>query len=303
MCEIEQLKQKLLFNYEELNVYAGITKKEFPKLYEKIKEISQNGFNVADTYDKFDEKYKYLVCIAEYEKPNEIPFEKDWEIVSFYRYALCKDTFANDEFELSTNSFYNYSLRFKTLLPFTLELGRSVVNKSSKMADNGLKAVWGGLGAMLDYYSKHGRIEWFWGEVSLQKDIYAVDDLWGNDSLLSIMSTFILNFGKNDLLSPRTLTFSQNDLEKFAKEKGFIGDYQKDSTKLRKLLKDRHTPIPHLFFHYANLVDQGGLFMYLPVSNPILNCWEMGLLLHTPHIKKNYLQRFTPINYNPKAFE
>ena len=174
--EKEKLKKRLLFSDGDLHVYAGITKKEFPELYDEIRTISEREFKIEDAYDRFDETYKYLVCIAEYDNPEELPLEKTCEIVSFYRYILCKDAMKEDDsginFDLSTNKFYNYSFRFKMLLPATLELGRSVVNHESKLAKKGLEAVWKGLGALIDYYSKHKNIEFLYGEVSLQKSRY-----------------------------------------------------------------------------------------------------------------------------------
>lgn len=301
--ENEKLKKRLLFSDGDLYVYAGITKKEFPTLYEEIRKISEREFKIENAYDRFDETYKYLVCINEYDIPGEL--FKAHEIVSFYRYILCKDAYSRDDatFHLSTNNFYEYSFRFKTMLPAVLELGRSVVNHESKMASKGLEVAWKGLGALIDYYSKHENIKFLFGEVSLQKSQYHMDDLWENDSLESIISCFILNFNREFLMMPkRKSMFSKIELIKFAKEKGFKGDFSKDSGRLRKLLKSRGMSIPQLFFHYANLVEQDGLSMYLPVDNELLNCWEMGLLLKIEMIKPHYLRHFVPPTYRKEAF-
>lgn len=303
--EKEKLKKRLLFSDGDLHVYAGITKQEFPELYDEIRKISEREFNIENAYDCFDETYKYLVCIAEYERPGELPFEKVCEIVSFYRYILCKDAFSQEKitFDLSTNKFYDYSFRFKMMLPATLELGRSVVNHNSKIAKKGLETAWKGLGALIDYYSKHENINLLFGEVSLQKSCYHIDNIWENDTLMSIISCFIKNFGNNNIITPKNPVFSQKELLQFAEERNFVGKFSQDSTTLRRLLKSRDALPPQLFFHYANLVEQDGLAMYLPVNNELLNCWEMGLLLKIESIKPHCLRHFAPSSYREQALQ
>lgn len=303
--EKEKLKERLLFSNGDLYVYTGITKKEFPELYEEIRKISEKEFKIEDAYDRFDETYKYLVCIAKYQNPEELPLEENYEIVSFYRYILCKDALSQDDvtFDLSTNNFYEYSLRFRTtLLPITLELGRSVVNHDSQMAKKGLEAIWKGLGALIDYYSKHENVQFLYGEVSLQKSRYHVGNIWEEDTLLPIISCFIKNFGHDDLITPKKPNASKTQWLLVAKEMGFTGEFSKDSMMLRRLLKSQGTPPPQLFFHYANLAEQDGLAMYLPIDNELLNCWEMGLILRIKRIKSYCLNHFIPKDYNEQAF-
>lgn len=307
--EKQKLKERFLFSEGNLHVYAGITKKEFPELYEKIRAISEKGFKISNAYDRFDERYKYLVCIAEYTRPGEIPFEseKEWEIVSFYRYILCKDAFSEKDsnFDLSTNNFYSYSTRFKTLLPATLELGRSVVNQDAK-ASNGLFMIWKGLGCLIDYYSNNTNIQYLFGEVSLQKSVYDAENLFENDPLLSIVSCFVMNFCSEDFITPKKVMggFSKDELVEYAKTKGFEGkDFQEDANKLRKILKDKNLPRPQLFFYYTNLVNGKGINMFLPVNNELLNCWEMGILIKISQINKKKLSSYKPKNgYRKEAF-
>lgn len=301
-----KLEERLLFSSGDLYVYAGITKKEFPALYEEIRKISEKEFKIDNAYDRFDETYKYLVCIAKYEDPEELPLEKTCEIVSFYRYILCKDAMKEDDsginFDLSTNKFYNFSFRFKMLLPATLELGRSVVNHESKAEKKGLEAIWKGLGALIDYYSKHENIKLLFGEVSLQKSRYHVGNIWEEDTLVPIISCFIKNFEHDDFIIPKRPCTSKNELLLVAKEMKFDGNFSQDSATLRKFLKAQGAPPPQLFFHYANLVEQDGLAMYPPVDNKLLNCWEMGLLLRIGRIKPHCLNHFIPKDYNEQAF-
>ena len=308
LIEKEKLKERLLFTDGDLHVYAGITKKEFPELYDEICAVSKREFKIEDAYDRFDETYKYLVCISESEIEGELPLEKKCEIVSFYRYILCKDAVTQDgiDFNLSTNKFYDYSLEFKKLLPTTLELGRSVVNHSSQYAKAGLEIIWKGLGALIDYYSKHENINFLFGEVSLQKSRYDIENLFENKPLMSIISCFIVNFYDDDLITPKEEVhgFSKDELFHFANEIGFEGkSFSADSRKLKDILRKSELPKPQLFFHYANLVNGKGLTMFLPVNNRLLNCWELGILVKISCIDEVHLKHFKPKDgYREEAF-
>ena len=302
--ELEKLKERLLFSDGNLHAYAGITKKEFPELYNEIRTISEREFKIEDAYDRFDETYKYLVCIVEYDTPGELPFEH--EIVSFYRYILCKDAKNGDTFDLSTNTFYEYSERFKQILPATIELGRSVVNHNAKTKINGLNAVWRGLGALIDYYKDKG-IKFLFGEVSLQKSNYDIEDIQKNDALFSIMACYIKNFYHDDIIRPKEHIkgFELDSLMKIAREKGFTdkSSYEEDVAKLKQILRDDNAPKPRLFFAYGELGKQGSLNVYEFVDNKdVLNCWEMGILMRIDKIDSGWLKHYTKNGYRKEAF-
>lgn len=312
---VESLENRLLFSDGSMHIYAGITKREFPELYKEILEISEREFNVEDASDRFDDTYKYLVCIVGYDPPQgELPLEKEWEILSFYRYILCRDARNGDSFDLSTNKFYDYSERFKLILPATLELGRSVVNHNSKMARKGLESIWKGLGTLIDYYKNYG-IKFLFGEVSLQKADYDLGDIFQSDALFSIVACYLKNFYRDDLIKPKESIkdskgntikgFEFEELMETANRKGFTkeSNYQDDVKILKSILRNYHAHKPQLFFHYGEIPKDGGLYMFPPVDNEeVLECWEMGLLIKIDMIKSEWMDHCTLKGYRKEAF-
>lgn len=299
----DRLQPRLVKDFSNgLSVY-DVDKLEFPELYEEITRISSFEFGISDSRDQFDDTYRYLVCVGSSD-----------DIVSYYRYILCKDAISSNEVHLSTGKYYHYTREFvKEFLPYTIEFGRSVVNtQSATIRSNshaGLKAIWsGGLGPLIHYHRKNSGIRYLFGQVSLQERDYPMDEV-SQDSLYAIISCFMTDFGQQEknLIVPKNVVINDVDLEAYNKMKGypFTGDYNKDCRTLRKLLKDNHSHRPPLFFHYANMVreKQDGMSMFLPVSNPLLHCYEMGILIDFDKVSQNYIDEFCKDDYNPDVFK
>lgn len=103
------------------------------------------------------------------------------ELVALYRYQLGAraQTYGNDC--LRTYSLFDYTLPFREhVLPFAIELGRSVVNRAAKRSSLGFFATWVGLGALLRH---HPDVAYLFGNISL----YQTLDVKGRDLLLSVM--------------------------------------------------------------------------------------------------------------------
>ena len=117
---------------------------------------------------------------------------------------------------------------------------------------------------------------------------------------------FRIDFGTNDLLSPRESVFSQSDIESFNHDSDldFSGDYSKDKVKLVKFLKKKDQEKPTLFLNYADIInwDKDGLSCFLPIYNPLLKCYEMGFLLRIDKMSHECIERYLKTEYNPRAF-
>ncbi len=89
------------------------------------------------------------------------------QLVALYRYQLGSRAADGKTSCLRTSSLFDYSETFKKeVLPYSLELGRSVVNASARRSRLGFYAIWKGLGALLHI---HSNIRYFFGNVSLYK--------------------------------------------------------------------------------------------------------------------------------------
>lgn len=73
------------------------------------------------------------------------------ELIGMYRYLRARDARnSGGTYELPTARLFGFSPVFREeVLPYTIELGRSVVNRAAKRAIMGLFAVWAGLGALV----------------------------------------------------------------------------------------------------------------------------------------------------------
>jgi hypothetical protein len=112
------------------------------------------------------------------------PFDTEWpwyqqlvswdpdagEIVAAYRAVRCDWALHHcGPDALRTNSLFEYGDAFLAdYLPFTIELGRSVVNSGARKAVSGLFSVWVGLGAMIREWPA---TRYFFGNVSLYRSL------------------------------------------------------------------------------------------------------------------------------------
>ena len=164
LLEKELNATTLARTWRDLEIHF-VRKQTSPNIVFEVNRISTLMFNLdyLDS-DIFDLTYTYIVV---YDRVNG-------EIVSFYRYILCKDAIHGKRVDLSTNKYFKFSQRFvEDILPVTIEFGRSVVNKTSKNHEIGLQAVWAGLGVLVYEYHQNPppnrvKIEYFFGKFSLQ---------------------------------------------------------------------------------------------------------------------------------------
>lgn len=284
---------ELISKFKDIFYIFNMKKKDDPPLFKKIQKAISNAFNLECAEDVFDNQYSYIVSIDK---------DENNEVVSGYRYILCKDAHIEESFNLNTFKYYKFSKDFSTnYADFTLELGRSFVNPAAKRKMWGLFSIWeSGLGPLINYQKGHNGIKYILGQVSLKECIY------DQESIKAILKMFWINFGTTNLLFPRESTFSQNELETFSlgSKLDFTGNYKKDKLKLIKFLKEKNQPKPTLFLNYADLIDgkKDGLLCFLPIYNPLLKCYEMGFLLKISKISSEKADKYLQSDYNPDAF-
>jgi putative hemolysin len=291
LLEKELTKDTLARMWRNLEIHF-VKKQTAPNVILEVNRISAVMFNLPQIDgDVFDDTYIYIVV---YDRING-------EIVSFYRYILCKDAIhGKHDVRLSTATYFNFSDEFvEKILPVTIEFGRSVVNKTAKNQESGLQAVWAGLGILVYEYYQHPRdlkIEYFFGKFSLQWNIYKEDNR--NMILYLYQKHFSPVCGKDSevYMKPRfefetVLDFSLPGAKMNAET------YKVDRQVLVQYLKDLELPMPKLADTYANL---GGLVSFGTITNKHLNSWETAILQNIAKINSSYIRRFVdgykPIN-------
>ncbi|SEA02127.1 GNAT family N-acetyltransferase [Alkalimonas amylolytica] len=91
------------------------------------------------------------------------------EVVAIYRYQLGWQAAEHGHALLRTSQLFEYSTTFcRQVLPYSIELGRSVVNTSAKARTLGFFALWAGLGALARI---HPQLQYFFGNVSLYQSL------------------------------------------------------------------------------------------------------------------------------------
>lgn len=283
---------KLITKFKNILNIFNLKKKDDPIIFGEIQKAIAIAFNLNCAEDCFDDIYNYIVSID----------DENNEIVSGYRHILCKNAHNGKSFNLNTFKYYDFSCDFsQNYAEHTLELGRSFVNPAAKRKIWGLFSIWEcGLGPLINYQKDYNGIQYILGQVSLRESVYDLE------SIKAILKMFWIDFGTNNLLSPRKPAFSQSELETFNVDSklDFSSNYKQDKLKLTKFLKERGQTKPTLFLSYADLVDgnKNGLCCFLPVYNSLLKCYEMGFLLKINEISSENHERYLRSSYNSQAF-
>ncbi len=167
----------LLCRYKELEIYVT-TAEESPSIMREIGRIREQeyrhvgaGRNVSVDIDSYDTGPGCYVQLFSWD-----PQER--QIVSMYRFIFGGNVATDDiSRRLRTATLFEYSPRFRDeVLPLSVELGRSVVNRDARRAILGLFAVWAGLGAFIVEFPD---LQYFFGNVSIYRSwpVGAVDTL------------------------------------------------------------------------------------------------------------------------------
>ncbi|MCX6823066.1 MAG: GNAT family N-acetyltransferase [candidate division SR1 bacterium] len=273
-----------------------VKKQSAPFTILEVNRISTVMFNLKTMDgDVFDETYSYIVA---YDR-------KNGEIVSFYRFILCKDAIHNPlDIHLSTAKYFNLSQEFVSkILPVTIELGRSVVNKTAKNQEDALQAVWIGLGVLAYEYYLHPKsikVDYFFGKFSLQWSLYNEKN---RDMILFLFSKHFPPLrGADDQPYITPMYGFKTHLDFTGPESTLTStDYKADRKILFAYLKDIGLPLPKLADSYASL---GGLTSYGAISNEELCSWENAILTQIGKISDSYIRRFVDgyQTINPNLF-
>ena len=132
---------KLISKFKDIFFIFNMKKKDDPHFFEDTQKAIANAFNLECAEDVFDNQYSYIVSIDK---------DENNEVVSGYRYIICKNAHNGESFNLNTFKYYEFSKDFSTnYADFTLELGRSFVNPTAKRKMWGLFSIWeSGLGPL-----------------------------------------------------------------------------------------------------------------------------------------------------------
>ena len=235
-----------------------------------------------DIYDLTSPRYRQLVA---WDPEAE-------EIVAMYRFIRgAKVDPEKYQTQLSSAELFEFSPQFLTdYLPYTIELGRSVVNRSARHRHKGLFAVWSGLGALVREYSD---TRYFFGKFTvfpsfnmhIRKVMYATLRYWCQDH--------------SGLLNPRPHCQVSYDQANWKQGNSF----RDDLNKLVKIAADYNSLVPPLVLSYARLTDQMKVFG-TAINLHFGNVEETAILLPIEYIRPRIRHQFIDsyVSVNPRLF-
>ena len=218
------------------------------------------------------------------------------ELVAMYRFlpGWCVNP-QNYEHELPTGHLFEYSPGFLSgVLPHTVELGRSVVNREARKRMKGLFAIWAGLGALVNEYPQ---LRYFFGKVTVYPQM--------NPEARSLIYGFLAHWfpDPDRLLWPRVPVPMQNAAEPWSDLPSHEEDLDKDLGRLVESVSALGATVPPLILSYSRLTP----FMRscgTAVNRRFGNVEETAILVPTDRLRPKIRTRFIDIyeSVNPEAF-
>ncbi|NCN04646.1 MAG: hypothetical protein GW949_03340 [Spirochaetales bacterium] len=236
------------------------------------------GRNFASDRDFRDTQYPGYSQLLSWD-----PIEK--EIVAMYRFIPCG--WAIDKggiAALRTSDLFTFSDVFiDKVLHYSLELGRSVVNRRAKRAIQGLFSIWTGLGALVHEFPN---IRYFFGNVSLYSSL-------PKEGICSILEFLEARRAPDtSLVSPK---FPPSDLG--------LGDPIEYLEDLVRVAADGGWALPPILISYAK-AHRGLTYYGVSEDHDFGGALEAAITVPIVGLEEKTLQRFIApyASINPKRF-
>jgi hypothetical protein len=248
LIEGELRRDNHLRSYKGLEVYV-VRASEAPNVMREIGRIRELEFRKEgggtgkpcdiDDYDTGNGGFRQLVSYDPEQR----------ELVSMYRFLHCGAVNAGEyETRLPTAHLFHYSTEFQQrYLPRTMELGRSVVNRSAKRALIGLFAVWAGLGAIV---VECPSVRYFFGKFTM----FPGYDARARASLFAFLSSYF-DLG-SELVRPKSGFEVLPPREIGEESERYTGtDYKADFQRLTARVAELGESVPPLVISYSGLTS------------------------------------------------
>ncbi len=246
---------------------------EIARLRELTFRTVEEGTGKAMDLDKYDVYYAHLVLWD----------DLDLEIVGAYRIGEGGKIMASQGVQgFYTHSLFDLSEQFQTLLPNSIELGRSFVQPRS-WAQRSLDYLWYGIGA---YLRERPNIKYLFGPVSMS-------NAYPQPAKEVIIGFYQQQFGSTLSLAKakQPFTLSEQTLE-FAKTE-FVGDYKTSFRILNSELKKLGVKVPTLYKQYVELcTDKGCHFIDFNIDPEFNNCIDSLIMVELDKITDKKRQRY-----------
>jgi hypothetical protein len=262
-----------------LHIFSGREKPacmaEIGLIREREFRASGAGRNVPRDIDSLDTSPGSYLQLAAWDPVNR-------EIVSMYRFAEAAKII--DRFgpgALRTSSLFTFSGRFlEEMLPRSIELGRSVVNRRARRAVAGLFAIWCGLGILV---REHEEADFFFGNVTLTNAVSSSS----RDALLSFLNRFYSSPEERAMVKARP----GMEYEYSQPEYPFSADPASARRELIDLFSRRKESVPPIILSYLGAAERFTIFDTAR-DGDFGDAWEIAIAVPFDEINIKTRRRF-----------
>jgi putative hemolysin len=249
-------KQIYVFDYRKNSPVM----REIGRLREATFRRVGEGTGMRRDLDLYDTYYRQLVLWD----------DNDLQIAGAYRIAEVSSIIAARGVEgLYSSSLFSFTDRVQSVLPQTLEMGRSFV-QPRYWGTRSLDYLWFGIGA---YVKRHPGIRYLLGPVS-------ISDAYSREAKNMLVHFYRHYFGDENVLAVALDRFVISEQNRAAQLQLFGGDnYEQDFRTLKQELAKSGLSVPVLYKQYTETYEAGGVkFLDFNIDQKFSNCVD-GLVL------------------------
>lgn len=246
---------------------------EIARLRELTFRTVEEGTGLALDLDKFDIYYSHIVLWD----------DQALEIVGAYRIGEGPKIMASHGIEgFYTNTLFDLHNEFASLLPYSLELGRSFV-QPRYWGQHSLEYLWYGIGA---YLREQPDIKYLFGPVSI------------SNAYPQLAKELIIGFYKQQFgaelpqATAKTPFIISEQCQQFVTQE-FNSDYSTSFKVLNSELRKLGVKVPTLYKQYVELcVDKGCHFIDFNIDPDFNNCIDSLIMVEIDKIAPKKRQRY-----------
>ena len=218
------------------------------------------GAGLRRDLDKYDTFYRQLVLWD----------DNDLQIAGAYRIGEVANILSTRGIDgMYAGSLFSFTEKIRTVLPQTLELGRSFV-QPRHWGMRSLDYLWYGIGA---YVKRHPQIRYLLGPVS-------ISDAYPRDAKNMLVHFYRHYFGDASVMAVAHHRFVLSEQDRAMQLATFnSGDYEQDFRLLKHELSKYGVSVPSLYKQYTETYESGGVsFLDFNIDQKFSNCVD-GLIL------------------------
>ena len=254
--ETKDGKQIYLFDYRRNSPVM----REIGRLREATFRRVGEGTGLRRDLDEYDTYYRQLVLWD----------DNDLQIAGAYRIGEVADIISTRGIKgLYASSLFSFTEKIHTVLPQTLELGRSFV-QPRYWGMRSLDYLWYGIGA---YVKRHPEIRYLLGPVS-------ISDAYPRDAKNMLVHFYRHYFGDESVMAVAHHRFVISEQDRAMQLTTFQGaDYEQDFRLLKQELSKYGVSVPTLYKQYTETYESGGVSLLdFNIDQKFSNCVD-GLVL------------------------